>query len=108
MKGSDFSVLSKLFADESERLGFGNAEVNFVEAYLDMTAEERKQFHNFYSSELNYRDYAISTYSESFGSEAISSLAKQIIADAGIVMNEKPVFDKPDPNILGEWKYNRL
>ena len=67
---------------------------SFVEMYLAMTAGERRQFQSAYSSELNYRDYTEETYRNTFGSEKISALAAEILSENGIVMGEKPEWDK--------------
>ena len=92
--GSDLSFLLERFEADVAAMGYTYKEQSFVEMYLLMNAAERKQFHNSLNAELNYRDYTEETYRTTFGSEAISDLADQILADAGIVMNEKPVHDK--------------
>lgn len=106
--GSDLSFLIAEFEEDIAKFGYTYSEQNFVEMYLAMTAAERKQFHNSLASELNYRDYTEETYRDTFGSEDISALAKQILRDAGIVMNEKPVHDKSGHVNLSETQYKRL
>lgn len=92
--GYDFSPIYTMFEEDVAEIGYTIKEQSFVELYMLMTKAERNQYRNSYDTELNYRDYATETYNTTFGSEAISDLANQILADAGIVMNEKPVHDK--------------
>jgi transglutaminase-like putative cysteine protease len=68
--------------------------MNLIEVYLHMTSGERKTFMNAFDKELDYRDYAESTYRTTFGSDAIAALADQILAEAGIVKGEKYEHDK--------------
>lgn len=94
MVGSDLTFLNERFEEDIARFDYKYKAQSFVEMYLLMTEAERKQFHSSLNTELNYRDYVESTYTTTFGSDAIAELADQILADAGIVMNEKPVHDK--------------
>ena len=105
--GSDLTVLVEMFAAEADALGYPYKQ-NFVEMYLAMTSGERRTFHSAYNTELNYRDYAESTYRTTFGSDAIADLAQDILADAGIVMNEKPVHDKTEIEKMSEYQIKRL
>jgi len=106
--GSDLSFLIQRFEEDIAKFGYQYSERNFVEMYLLMSPAERKQFHNSLATELNYRDYTEETYTESFGSQAISDLADRILAEAGIVKNEKPVHDKVALANLSEIQYKRL
>lgn len=106
--GSDLSFLTERFEEDVAALGYRYKAQSFVEMYLLMTDAERKQFHNSLATELNYRDYAESTYTTKFGSEDISGLAQQILADAGIVMNEKPVHDKSYLETKNETQIKRM
>ena len=105
--GSDLSFLIEHFGAAADQLGYPYKQ-NFVEMYLAMTSGERRTFHSAFNTELNYRDYAETTYRNTFGSDAIASLAKQILAEAGIVMNEKPVHDKTAIEKMSEYQIKRL
>ena len=106
--GSDLSFLIPQFDEDVAELGYKYKAESFVELYLAMTSAERKTFHNSYEKELNYRDYTEETYRTTFGSEAISELADQILADAGIVQNEKYVHDKTKQANMNENQLKRL
>ena len=92
--GNDLSFMLEMFEEDVAEMGYKYKAQSFVEMYLAMTSGERKQFHNAYASELNYRDYTEETYRTTFGSEKITALANEILADNGIVMGEKPEWDK--------------
>ncbi len=92
--GNDLSFMLEMFDEDVAEMGYKYKAQSFVEMYLAMTSGERKQFHNAYASELNYRDYTEETYRTTFGSEKIAQLASDILSDNGIVMGEKPEWDK--------------
>ena len=106
LTGTDLSFLAEQFEAECQERGYkykSNQTVtadeepvldNLVARYINMTSGERRTFMNAFDKELDYRDYAESTYRNTFGSEAIADLAQQILSDAGIVMGEKYVHDK--------------
>lgn len=94
MTGSDLTFLCDMFEEEIASFGYKYKSQSFVEMYLLMTSGERRQYMNAFAAELNYRDYAEDTYTETFGSEKIAALAQEILAENGIVMGEKPVHDK--------------
>ncbi len=94
MTGTDLSFLIQRFEEDIAKFNYKYKAQNFVEMYLAMTSAERRQFSSAYDWELNYRDYTEETYRTPFGSEEISALARQILDDARIVMNEKPSHDK--------------
>lgn len=107
--GSDLSFLIDMFAADMEEIGYKpKSAPYFVENYLAMTTAERKTFHSSFEKELNYRDYTEETYRTTFGSEAISALADEILADAGIVQGEKYVHDKSKQEKMTENQLNRL
>ncbi len=106
--GSDLSFLIAEFDEDVAEIGYKYKAESFVELYLAMTSAERKTFHNSYDKELNYRDYTEETYRTTFGSEAIAELADQILADAGIVQNEKYVHDKTKQANMNENQLKRL
>ena len=106
--GSDLSFLIAEFDEDVAEIGYKYKAESFVELYLAMTNAERKTFHNSYEKELNYRDYTEETYRTTFGSEAISELADQILADAGIVQGEKYVHDKSKQANMNENQLKRM
>lgn len=106
--GYDFSPLSESFEREVETLGYEYKVESLVTMYLGMTRSERLQFRAAFDTELNYRDYAEDTYTASFGSEKISALADEILADNGIVKGEKYVHDKSYLENLRENQIKRL
>ena len=66
---------------------------SLVYRYLGMDSAARKALWNAHEKELAYREYVNDTYTTAFGSEAISDLADQILADAGIEMRERPTVE---------------
>ncbi|MGN1410578.1 MAG: transglutaminase family protein [Eubacteriales bacterium] len=108
MTGRDLTFLCDMFEEEIASFGYRYKAQSFVEMYLQMTAGERRQYMNAYASELNYRDYAEETYTETFGSEKISALAKEILAENGIVMGDKPVHDKSYLETKSETQIKRM
>lgn len=94
MTGTDYTFLIEMFENDVAAMGYKYKAQSFVEMYLAMTAGERRQYRSAYSSELNYRDYTEETYRNTFGSEKISALAAEILSENGIVMGEKPEWDK--------------
>ncbi|MGN1346831.1 MAG: transglutaminase domain-containing protein [Eubacteriales bacterium] len=108
LTGSDLSFLLERFDADVAELGYKYKSQSFVELYLAMTSAERKTFQNSYDKELNYRDYAEETYTATFGSEAIASLADEILAEAGLVQGEKYVHDKSAQETMTETQLKRL
>ena len=108
MIGYDFSSLSDSFERDVAELGYEYKVESLVTMYLGMTRSERAQFRAAFDTELNYRDYAEETYTASFGSEKISALADEILADNGIVKGEKYVHDKSYLENLRENQIKRL
>lgn len=107
--GSDLSFLNDLFlADLSSRTDYQYRVDSLVSMYLAMTTGERRIFQNSFNTELNYRDYANETYTASFGLPDVSALAREILSDAGIVMREKPVYDKSFMEGMNESQIGRL
>ena len=94
LTGTDLTFLVDQFEAECEEHGYKYKTDQFVSMYLAMTSSERKTYKNSYEKEIDYRDYAESTYRTTFGSDAIHDLAMQILDDAGIVLGEKYEHDK--------------
>lgn len=106
--GSDLSFLLERFESDVAEIGYDYKTQSFVEMYLAMTKAERKTFQNSYEKELNYRDYTEDMYRTTFGSEQISELADQILADVGIIRGEKYVHDKSAQANMSENQLKRL
>lgn len=64
---------------------------SLVYRYLAMDETARKTLWKTHEKELAYRNYAYETYTDTFGSELVAELAQQILADAGIRMQERPM-----------------
>ena len=94
LTGTDLTFLADQFEAECEAHGYHYKTDQFVTMYLAMTSSERKTYMNSYEKEIDYRDYAESTYRTTFGSDAIHDLALSILDEAGIVMGEKYEHDK--------------
>ncbi len=78
---------------------------NLLYRYLSMEEAEQKTFWRNHEKELAYRNYAMETYTGTFGSEAIAGLAEQILADAGIAMTDRNTAEiiKLDPETEEEY-----
>ncbi len=128
IKGRDLTFLADMFEEECAARGYAykpmektveelnergevttkDVPINLVQAYLEMSAKDRKTFVNAYDKELNYRDYTETTYRETFGSDRIAQLADEILAEAGITRTAKPEFDKSGLEKLNENQLKRL
>ncbi|MBE6615149.1 MAG: transglutaminase domain-containing protein [Ruminococcaceae bacterium] len=78
---------------------------NLLYRYLSMEEAEQKTLWRNHEKELAYRNYAMETYTDTFGSEAIAELAEQILADAGIAMTDRNTAEiiKLDPETEEEY-----
>ncbi|MBE6541460.1 MAG: transglutaminase domain-containing protein [Ruminococcaceae bacterium] len=107
--GDDLTFLAERFEAETEKYGLREEDdTSIVEKYILMSKSERQKFQTAFDTELSYRYYAGEYYTTSFGSQRISDLADEILANAGIVKGEKQTVDMSQFEGMTEDAYKRL
>lgn len=85
----DNEAIAAQFEKDMTAIGYKWEGESLVRRYLAMEAADRKQFRRSYDTEIAYRQYVSETYTASFGSEAVKTIADMLLDEAGITNLDK-------------------
>lgn len=97
-------ALAVMLDNELREKGISYMSDSLLRRYFKMNDNERREFNDYIDTELLYRDYANKTYAETFKSEKISELAKNILSNAGYIKTGNSGSNNPIPSYTD--KYN--
>ncbi len=100
---NDYSDIDRLFLEECERLGYPKLTgdsllAKYIALSSDEQKEEKEKSDNFLATEEAYREWAYLKYSSSAYSDAVTSIAEELLDAAGYKRNTKirdiiPVYE---------------